>query len=475
MTEPQNSIVTDTPPAAPRKGWGQLTAEIWNPYRASVVGAGNSGLKPVHIVESRIRKSAARWFFAAMAVFGAWAALAPIDAGISVPGNVVVFGNRKAVQHPKGGVVQTLLTREGATVKQGDVLVKMNPLNTEADFTGTELQYINLLATESRLQAERAGQGGINWKPELNKAGDARVIEAKQIQMRFFQSRAEDQRGQYNILTEQTAGQQAQAQGLEGLLKEQKAQVEILAVESKDNRQLAEEGYVPRSRANEVARNLSSLMGNIASTTAQLAQTRTGIASTKLQLLQLRTNYLKDIDSQLSETQKSREALQTRVESLKFDLNLTELRAPVGGQVVNVKVNTVGGVIQAGQTLMEIVPLGESLVIEGKVPTNLIDKVRIGLEADLRFTAFNQTTTPVIPGRVKVLGADKIKPEGGGGQDEYYLAQIEVTAEGLKKLEGLTLQPGMPVDVIVKTGERSFFSYFVKPVSDRFARALKEQ
>ncbi len=435
----------------------------------------DSMLKPVHIEESRVRKSAAKWFFGAMILFALWAFYAPIDAGVSVQGTVVVYGNRKAVQHPKGGVVQTILTREGATVQQGDVLVRMNALNSAAEFTGVELQYTNLLATESRLMSERIGGKSIHWKPELGRAGNARVAEAQMIQTRFFESRLEDQRGQQDIIAEQIAGLQAQAEGLQGQLREQRTQLEILAVEARDNRQLAEEGYVPRSRANEVARNVSSLTASIASTNAQLAQTRTAIASARLQLLQQRTNYMKDIDSQLSETQKSREALQSRVESLRFDLASTELRAPVSGTVVNVKVNTVGGVIQSGQTLMEIVPDAEHLVIEARVPPNLIDKVRVGLAADMRFSAFNLTTTPVIPGRVKVIGADKIKPDGGSPQDEYYLAQIEVTADGGKLLGALVLQPGMPVDVIVKTGERNFLSYFVKPITDRFAIALKEQ
>ena len=458
--------------AAPPRRWYQALADAWNPYRPELASPG--GPKPIHIEESHIRKSAARWFLVSMLLFGVWAFYAPLDAGITVKGTVVVYGNRKAVQHPKGGVVQAILTREGATVQQGDILVKMNPLNSEADYTSAELQYINLLANESRLLSERAGQSAITWKPELNRPGDARVVEAKLIQTRFFESRLEDQRGQHNILTEQVAGLQAQAVGLQGLLKEQQSQLEILAAEAKDNRQLAEEGYVPRSRANEVMRALSGLTGSMSSTSAELAKTRTAIASTRLQLMQLRTNYLKDIDAQLSETQKSREGLQSRVESLRFDLTLTELRAPVSGTVVNVKVNTVGGVVQAGQTLMEVVPVGEHLVIEAQVPPHLIDKVRVGLDSDMRFTAFNLTSTPVIPGRVKVIGADKVKSDTAGGE-EYYLAQIELTDKGAKLLGSLALQPGMPVDVIIKTGERNFFSYFVKPITDRFAFALKEQ
>lgn len=471
-TEQGAKIEVPNERAQPRAGWLGRIAEIWNPYHPERLAS--TGLTPPHIEDSSIRKSAVRWLLAGMAVFFVWAFVAPIDAGVSVPGTVVVLGNRKAVQHPKGGVVERILTREGATVQQGDVLVKMNPLNTEADYTQYEMQYINLLATESRLLSERAGRSAIVWKQELERRSkDARVVEAKLIQTQFFKSRLEDQRGQQDILKEQIAGLEAQVEGLQQLLKARKAQLEILTEEAKNNRQLADEGYVPRSRANDIARSVSELAGGIANSGADLAKTRTSIAGTRLQLIQLRTNYLKDIDSQLSETQKSREALQTKVQSLKFELDSTELRAPVSGTVVNLKIYTAGGVISAGQTLMEIVPVDEHLLIEARVPPNLIDKVKVGLEADMRFIAFNITTTPVIPGRVKVVGADRVKPEGS--QEEVYLAQIEVTSEGRKLLGSLSVQPGMPVDVIVKTGERSFMSYFVKPISDRFAGALKEQ
>lgn len=461
-------------PSKPKGRWSSRLADMWNPYQPERLAS--QGVTPPHIEESGIRKSAVRWLLAAMVLFFVWAFYAPIDQGVSAVGTVVVLGNRKAVQHPKGGVVESILTREGATVKQGDVLVRMNPLDTEADYTSYELQYINLLATESRLLSERAGYGAIAWNPELErraKAQDGRVSEAKLLQTQFFKSRLEDQRGQQDILKEQVAGLEAQAEGIRQLLKARQSQLELLAQEAKNNRELAEEGYVPRSRANELARNVSELIGNIAASNADLAKTRTAIASTKLQLIQLRTNYLKDIDSQLSDAQKSREALQSKVDSLKFALQLTELRAPVSGTVVNVKIFTAGGVIQPGQTLMEIVPTDERLVIEARIPPIFIDKVKEGLEADLRFTAFNMRTTPVVPGRVIVVGADRIKPDGS--QDEYYLAQVEVTPEGAKMLRSLAVQPGMPVDVIVKTGERSFMDYLAKPITDRFAHALKEQ
>lgn len=430
-------------------------------------------LEPVYIEESKIRKTAIWFFGVTMLVFLVWAFYAPIDAGVSVNGTVTVLGKRKAVQHPKGGVVQSILTREGAKVKEGEVLLRINPLNTESELAATELQYINLLATEARLLSERMDQAAIAANPALKRYGqDPRVVEAEAIQAQLFRSRREDQRGQHGILNEQIAGLQAQIAGLQGQLKEYQAQLAILAQGSKDIRQLANEGYVPRSSADDLERTRSSVNGSIAYTQAELAKTRSAIAGARLQLLQLRINFRKDIDSQLAETQRQREALQAKVESQRFDLQLTDLKAPVGGTVVGLKTHTVGGVITAGEVLMEIVPGDETLIVEARVPPNDIDKVKTGMEADLHFTAFNVRTTPVIPGRVKLVGVDKVKYENS--PDEYYLAQVEVTSEGRKLLGSLVVQPGMPVDVIIKAGERSFVSYLLKPLMDQFSKALKE-
>ena len=300
------------------------------------------------------------------------------------------------------------------------------------------------------------------------------MVEAEAVQAQLFRSRQEELRGQQGILNEQIAGQRAQMEGLQGQLKEYRAQLVLLEREAKEVRALANEGYVPRSRADELERNRSSVQGIIASAQAELAKTQSAVAGTRLSLLQLGINLRKEIDSQLSETQKLREALQARVESSRFDLQLTEIKAPISGTVVALKTQTIGGVIKAGEVVMEIVPAGETLIVEAQVPPTVIDKVHAGLEADLRFTGFNIRTTPVIPGRVKLIGADKIKFEGL--EQEHYLAQVEITPEGRKLLESqsLVVQPGMQVSVIIKTGERSFISYLVKPISDQLAKALKE-
>ena len=436
-------------------GW----IDSWNPYAPDKLHG--RGLKPVDIEESDIRRHASRWFLGFFLLFLAWANFAPIDAGVTVPGQVSVLGNRKTVQHPTGGVVQEIMVREGAEVKAGEVLLRINPLKSEADLTGLELQYINLLATESRLKAERDGTGAIRWEGEIAKRfkpNDEHVLEAKNLQQQLFNSRRAEYNGQVSSLNEQITG-------LTAMMQARRTQQRSLREEMTNTNKLANDGFVPKSQANLAERQNSDIESNIASTQADIARA-------KLQIIQLRSAFLKDVDNQLQEMQKNRDALLTKLDAAKFDRDLAEVKAPVSGSVVGLKVFTVGGVITVGQVLLEVVPKDETLIVQAKIPASIIDKVRVGMETDMRFTAFNQTTTPVIPGVVKLVGADK--EPGTNDKEEYYLGQVETTKEGLQKLAGLKVQPGMPVDVVIKAGERTFMSYLLKPLSDKFALAFKE-
>ena len=446
----------------------------WNPYDPARLKRRDDGIEPIVIEEAQVRKTTVRLIFVAFIAFFAWSITAPLDAGVVMTGSVTVSGNRKAVQPQGGGVVQSILVKEGSAVKQGDVVIKINPLNSEANLTGAELQYINLLATESRLMAERLGAAEIQWRRELNRfgAGDPRVAEAKAIQQQLFNSRKLELESQQRILREQLAGQQAQAKSLVKVLAEKRSQMVLASQESRNIGQLAKEGYVPESQANAALRAQSSLESDLANMQAEISKNDSAIAATQLQMAQQRTAFMREVDNQMSEAQKNREAYLSRMQSLSFDRSLTEVRAPATGTVVGLKVNTVGGVITSGQVLMEIVPEDSHLIVEAQVPLASIDKVSAGLSTDLRFSAFNQNTTPVVPGVVKLVGADKLSAPSGG--TEYYLAQVEVTPEALKLLDKHRIQPGMPVEVIVKTGERSFMAYLLKPLTDKFARSFKD-
>lgn len=432
----------------------------WNPYEPSKLV--HKGLQPVQVEESAIRKNAAYWFLGFFAVFIAWALYAPIDAGVTVPGTVSVLGNRKTVQHPTGGVVEEIKVKEGAEVKQGDVLLRINPLKSEAEMTGAQLTYINLLASESRLKAERDNAGAIQWSDEMRKrfkSGDPRVEEAKNLQVQLFNSRRSE-------FTSQVASLNEQITGLTAVLKSRQIQIRTLDEEMQNTSELAKKGFVPQIQANQAERQKSDIDSSIANTQAEISRA-------KLQISQVRSALLKDVDNQLQEIQKNRDAVQTRLDAAKFDRYLAEIKAPVSGSVVALKVFTVGGIIASGTILMEIVPKDEGLIVQAKIPNTIIDKVRVGMPTDMRFTAFNQSITPIIPGIVKVLGADK-EPGATPQEGEFYMAQVETTKEGLDLLAGLKVQPGMSVDVVIKAGERSFMSYLLKPLTDKMARAFKD-
>jgi protease secretion system membrane fusion protein len=437
-------------------GW----IDTWNPYTLEKLA--DKGLKPVEVEESDIRRGATKWFMGFFALFLLWAMFAPIDAGVTVQGTVSVLGNRKAIQHPTGGVVQEIMVKEGAQVEAGQVLLRINPLKSEAEMTGVELQYINLLATESRLKAERDNVPTITWTEELAKHfkdDDTRVAEAKNLQVQLFNSRRAEYNSQVSSLNEQISG-------LSVMLNSRRIQQRSLDEEMTNTRKLAKDGFVPMAQANQAERTKSDVDSSIASTQADIARAR-------LQISQLRSALLKDVDNQLQEIQKNRDAMSSRLDSAKFDRDLAEVKAPVSGSVVGLKVFTEGGVITSGQVLMEVVPKDETLIVQAKIPASIIDKVRVGMPTDMRFTAFNQSTTPIIPGMVSVVGADK-EPGGNPNEGEFYMGQVETTKEGLELLGSLKVQPGMPVDVIIKAGERSFMSYLLKPLTDKTARAFKD-
>ncbi len=452
--------------------WLRRWGAVWNPYDPARLPDKGAGVVPVVMDEARTRHNMVWVITLAFGAFLVWSVTAPLDGGVVVNGSVIVSGNRKAVQHPAGGVVVDILVQEGAQVRQGDVVLRVNPLSSEASLGSVEGEYINALATEARLLAERGG-GPIRWKKDLDAFGlnDARVAEAKALQLQLYSSRREEQQNQVRILHEQAASQQAEADSQVKVLAEKRGQLRLVADEARNTVQLSKEGYVSESRANEVLRAQSSLEADLASLMASVAKTRSSISATQLQIAQLRSVFLKEIDAQLSEIQKTREGMHVRVAALTFDRALTEVRSPATGTVVGLKTSTVGGVISAGQVLMEILPQGGQLIVEAKVPTASIDKVRQGLHADVRFSAFNQTTTPVVPGVVRLVGADKLTDQNGA---EYYLAQVETTAEGQRMLGENRIQAGMPAEIVVKVGERSFMSYLVKPLTDRIARSFKD-
>jgi protease secretion system membrane fusion protein len=448
-------------------------AKSFNPYVPEDLK--KDGMEPVRIEESQVKRQSGKVVMVAFAIFLVWAVTAPLDQGVVIQGTVVVQGSRKAVQHPSGGVVSQILVREGDEVLEGDVVLKINPLNVDSNLLQAENEFINSLASYSRLLAERLDEKSIKWDPELmSMSRKAQVKEAMILQSALFSSRRSEYAGQRDILLRQAIGLREQLQDKQKILKLRESQIGAIDEDAQSMRKLATDGFVPRTNANNSERSSVDAQIGLTSLQAEMSTIMTTLASNELELSKIKSAFNRQVDTELNEAQKSKEGLRAKVLSLRFDQSLSNVKAPTSGVVVALKAHTVGGVITGGQVLMEIVPKEQKLIVEAAVQPQMIDKVSVGMVTDLRFTAFNSLTTPVVPGVVKLVGADRLPPLPPLFPQEYFLAQVETTQEGQQLLREKSIVAGMPVEVVVKSGERTFMSYLIKPLTDRFAASFKD-
>lgn len=404
-----------------------------------------------------------------------WASLAPLDAGVVANATVNVTDNRKTIQHLSGGTVGTILVREGDRVKRDQPLIELDQTRAIAEQGVVSAQYIVARTVENRLQAERDDLDKVTFDPELltRFAGDPRLQEATTLQQRLFTTRRAALTGEAGILRENIRGAEEQLKGLRQVQAARSAQISFLAQELDGVRNLAAEGYVARNRMLELERSAADLNALRAQSVADIGRTHNQIAELKLRILQLEQDYQKEVQSQLTEAQKEVTALADRLRSLDYEVAHTVIRSPIDGVVLGLNVSTIGGVIQSGAELMSVVPGDEPLQVDAMIPVQAIDKMAPGLPVDITFPAFNHAQTPNIPGRVLTIAADRLIDETS--KEPYYLAQVEVTEEGMEMLGNNQIRAGMPATVIIKTGERNLLSYLLKPLLARIDSAFKEQ
>lgn len=404
-----------------------------------------------------------------------WASLAPLDAGVVANATVNVTDNRKTIQHLSGGTVGTILVREGDRVKRDQPLIELDRTRAIAEQGVVSAQYIVARTVENRLQAERDGLDKVTFDPELltRFAGDPRLQEATTLQQRLFTTRRAALTGEAGILRENIRGAEEQLKGLRQVQAARSTQINFLAQELDGVRNLAAEGYVARNRMFELERSAADLNAQRAQSVADIGRTHNQIAELKLRILQLEQDYQKEVQSQLTEVQKEVTAQADRLRALDYEVAHTVIRSPIDGVVLGLNVSTVGGVIQPGAELMSVVPADEPLQVDAMIPVQAIDKMAPGLLVDITFPAFNHAQTPNIPGRVLTIAADRLVDEAS--KEPYYLAQVEVTEDGMAMLGSNQIRAGMPATVIIKTGERNLLSYLLKPLLARIDSAFKEQ
>ena len=417
------------------------------------------------------------WMIVLLGVGGflLWALLAPLDKGVPLSGTVASETNRQAVQHLAGGTVQQLLVRDGDVVRQGQVLVRMNPVTAQSAVEVTETQYLTALAHVARLEAERDGLKKIAFPEELAKRrSEPRVSELMSLQEQLLLSRQGSLQNELGGLDESIAGLKLQVAGLQESRDSKKEQVAILKEQLAGMRDLAKEGYVARNRLLDLERTYAQLGGAISEDIGNIGRAQRQVAELSLRRAQRLQDYQKEVRTQLSDYRKEADAHAARLEAQRFELGNVEVKAPASGTVVNLAVFTNGGVVPPGFKLMEIVPSGAPLIVDGQLPTNLVDKVRPGLPVELLFSAFNTNKTPHIEGELTHISADRSVDERTGFP--YYKVHVKVTPEGARKIaqHKMDIRPGMPVELFVKTGERTMMNYLLKPIIDRAHSAMSE-
>jgi membrane fusion protein, type I secretion system len=404
--------------------------------------------------------------------FGLWALVAPLDSAALAPGVVMVKAHRKTVQHLEGGIVSEILVTEGQLVEQGQKLLVLDDTQARAELGILMGQYYTARAMERRLVAERDSSSVVEFAVTL-KAEDTRAREAIRNEQQIFEARRSDRLGEIEVLEQRIIQLESQINGLKALVVSKEDIVKSYDEEVADLSELLAEGYVNKQRLRELQRNRSRSVGEVADHQASIAQAEVEIGETRLQILQLNKRFITEVVDRLAESQARVYDLRERISAIQDRLRRTVITAPNAGIVLGMNTHTIGGVIQPGEPLLDIVPESAELVVDARVAPMDIDRVSVGMEATIRFSAFKNATTPIIHGNVKNISADRLVDKQTGVP--YYLARVEVSDEGKKMLGSLVLVPGMPAEVLIKTGERTLFAYLVQPATNAFARSLIEE
>lgn len=405
-------------------------------------------------------------------IFGTWAAVAPLDSAALAPGVVMVKSHRKTVQHLEGGIVRDILVTDGSVVERGQPLLILDDTQTRAELGVLRGQHFFALATENRLTSERDDLEAVLFAEELLAAVDLRAVEAMQSEEQIFRARRDDRLGETEVLEQRIVQLESQIEGLEALASSKETLARSYDEEVGDLSELLKEGFVDKQRLRELQRNAARTRGEIAEHRASIAETQVRMGETRLEILQLNKRFITEVVDQLAEAQASVFDLSERITAVEDRMRRTVVRSPDAGMVLGMSTHTIGGVIQPGNPLLDIVPEGDELIVEARVSPMDIDRVELGTEASIRFSAFSSSTTHVIEGEVIRISADRLIDEQTG--HPYYLARVEVTDGGRQRLGGLVLVPGMPAEVLIKTGERTFLQYLVQPATNALARSMIE-
>ncbi|MBW1975130.1 MAG: HlyD family type I secretion periplasmic adaptor subunit [Deltaproteobacteria bacterium] len=406
---------------------------------------------------------------------GGWAAFAPFSGAVIAPGEVKVAGEKKVIQHPEGGIVEKIYVKEGDHVKAGDVLIKLKDERVVAMVSMLQVQLWSKLAEAARLTAESIFAETIEWPQELKENWEnPSVTELVQTEKKIFFSRRRDLLNKLSLIDSQIAQIEKQIEGYKQELKAQEIVVATLREELDAKQRLYDKQYVDKVTILNLKRALADRKGRIASLETSIAAAKQEIEGLKLQQVTIRNTYKEESLRRLGDVKDEIFSLRDRLRPYLDALHRLEIRAPVDGEVINLRVHSeTSGVIRPGEPIMEIIPLHENLIVEAHIMVNDIAKVHPGQEAMVQITAFDRRSVPPVPGKVVYVSGDRITAQYGTLIHSYFVGRIVLDEDFLKE-KNLTLMPGMATVCYITTEKRTVLEYLLEPILKVTDRAMRE-
>lgn len=406
--------------------------------------------------------------------FGTWAATAPLSAAVIAPGSFVATGENKIVQHFEGGIVKDLLVREGDHVTAGEAMLLLDPTAAHANAQQLQLRLLRLEMVWARLSAVASHATELAIPQSVSaQSGNpevAAIIDSQRSNFEAARSKLENETAlmQQNItaLDFRVSGRQSQVESM-------RRQLALLEEDEAVMVGLQAKGVATLSDVRNVERAIADAEGDIARLEAEIMEAQAQAEKFRREIIQASDTIAQTALNETQGVEAELDALREQIQQANSVLARTTVSAPVSGTVVRMFYHTTGGVIESGKPIFEILPAGVPLIVEVKIPRMQIDEVRRGEPATVRLTALNQRTTPVLDGEVIYVSADTIA-DAADMNHEVYIARVSIAPEQLARVEGFHPTPGMPVEVFVKTRERTFLEYLVKPVTDSMSRAFHE-
>ena len=405
---------------------------------------------------------------------GGWAVLVPLSAAVMVAGTLVVESNVKKVQHQSGGIVAQIPVHDGMHVKEGELLVRLDEVQVRANLQVLAKQLDQTRVRIARLSAERDGTDEPKLPRELAGRTDNKdIAELFAAERSLFKARASTRQSQKELLRGRIAQLEEEIVGLNAQIKSKAAQLELISSELTGVQSLYEKQLVPLMRLTALQRDAARLDGEQGQLISSIAETRSKIGEAELQIARIDQDLRAEVMKDLRDAQDKETELGERIVAARDQLDRIDIRAPTAGVVHQLSVHTIGGVIAAGEVMMEIVPDADDLQIQAKLQPNDIDQVRADQKAFVRFSAFNQRTTPQLNGVVSYVSADLSRERQNDAA--YYTVRVSIPGNERRRLGSLQLVSGMPAEVFLQTGSRTMMSYLLKPITDQLQRTFSER